>query len=648
MLLGMFAPRDLGPDPPIPFYSSDLMLTPGWEPVSGPGGFYESGANKTYVAWQFVGTNGFKGVHAAAYDHASETWGERYKVGTFSLASDDHGHPALVRDASGYIHCFFGSHSTSQKWSVTNAADNISAWTQQADIGSAYTYPKAVLVGSKIYLFVRDSASGTNQFLAYSSVTPSSGVGSFAAFTSLVNYGANSRVYSANCNAVGTDIHFVCTYTTAADTARQNVYYYVLDTTTGNVRNYDSSTTVTAGSLPVTKAQSDSSFRIYNHGTNDGDAPSMQFDTSGNPHVLFADGVTPNYDLKHIMLSGGSWTSPVTVASVVDISPTSGYVGSHCLVPGPSGTMEVWYNVSGDKMRRVRNAGGVWSTAVMVEAATAQGDFVGGGAIFGAHSNFRTLFSRTANWTTDADAALIDLYGYGDSGTMTDAIPMTAVDPAGWGNVVLMLGCNHRNNAVTTINDSNSCFRSTFVGNAKIDTSQALVGSASLRLDGTGDYITFADHADLRTSGTGDVSIDMYVRLNELGRIQAFAGKRTAAGNGGFTFYMNASNQLGFLLFNASTAVVNIVGSTAMTTGTWYHIEWSRISNVSYLFLNGALQGSATQASTPTDSGQAFTIGRDPFNTARDFNGWMQEIRFTRAGRHSSAFTAPTTAFPRR
>lgn len=628
------------------------MLSTGWETVSYPSGFYESGADKTYAVWQFVGLLGYKGVHVAAYDHTTSAWGERYTVGNFLLANDDHGHPALVRDSSGYIHCYFGSHNSPFKYSVTNAADDISAWTQRPDIGTALTYPKPVLVGSTIYLFARDSTTATRLKLGVSTMTPVAGIGTHGAFTILVDFGADTRVYTTECHAIGTDIHFCCMYTPISDSSRQHVYYMVYDTTTGDISNYDGSVTVTSGSLPISLATANTSFRIVDHGADNGDVPSLQFDTSGNAHVAYANGTEPTYDLEHIMLSGGSWSSPVTIGTLTDQAVGggfSGYVDSYCLVPGASGTMEAWFNTGGDLLRRVRSSGGTWATAETILTAGTY-DVYRQAAVKNADPAFRTLFAESSGTATDSAAVNLGLFAYGDSGPMNDAIDMTAVDPAGWSNVVMLLGANHRDAATTIIDESKSCVIMTFSGNAQIDTAQTpFAGMASLLLDGTGDYLTALNNSIYSVSGTSDFSITGWVRRNDTGRLQTIMAKRAAGGTPGeFGFYINATNQLQMLMLNGASTALNLISTATMTTGAWYYVEVSRISNVTYLFLDGNLEASGTQASNPTTNSQALLIGRDVSNTARDFNGWLAELRFTRAGRNSASYTAPTTPAPRR
>jgi prepilin-type processing-associated H-X9-DG protein len=641
---------------PSPFFSSDPMLSTSWSPVGFPSGLYDPIANRTYVCWQFVGLAGYKGVHIAYYDHATGAWSERYTVGNFLLANDDHGMASLLHDDEGYFHCYYGSHNNGQKYSVSNSPDDISAWTQRPDIGSALTYPKPVLVGSTIYLFVRDVTTFQRYKLALSTMTPTAGIGTHSALTMLVDFGADSRCYTTEPHLVGTDIHFCCTYTNADDVERHHVYYMVLDTTTGDISNFDGSVTVASGSLPITLAQANTSFKIFDHGSNDGDIASLQFDTNGDANVLFADGTTPTYDLKHMVLSGGSWSSPVTIASISDQSAGTGYVDTYSLTPGASGKMEAWYNNSaGDKMRRIRSAAGTWAAAETIKAAGAFG-FIHSAAIKSANANLRTIFSEKSGTTTDSSAVALGLYAYGDSGPVNATIDMTALDPAGFDNVTMLLNCNHRDGVTTVIDDSKSSVRMAFSGNAQIDTAQSpFAGKASILLDGAADIVTALNNAAYSAAGTGNFAIDAWVRLNETGRLQTIMAKRLASnGSGEFSLFVSAGNVPQFIMWNGTTAVLNLIGATVMTTGVWYFVEASRIAGVTYLFLgalggSSTLQASGTQSAAPSTNTQPMLIGRDPNNTARDWNGWLFEPRFTQGvGRHSSGYTAPTGPAPRR
>ena len=66
------------------------------------------------------------------------------------------------------------------------------------------------------------------------------------------------------------------------------------------------------------------------------------------------------------------------------------------------------------------------------------------------------------------------------------------------------------------------------------------------------------------------------------------------------------------------------------------------------VFVNGILVALGVRSSAPTTNTSALHIGRDPFNTARDFNGWIDEFRFVKGQAvYTENFVVPAAAFPR-
>jgi hypothetical protein len=624
------------------FFSADPMLTSGWEPVSGPSAFYDSATDRTYVAWQFVGVGSAKGIHIAYYDHTLESWSARYTVGNFDLADDDHGHPAIVKDADGYLHCFFGVHNNLAKYSTSTAPDDISAWTQNADAGPNQSYPKLSLISGSIYWMFRDGTVSTRRKLSVRSGTPAAGVYTPSALIELVDFGASSRVYHSEAHVVGTDIHVACAFADDGDTYRTGVYYVIYKTATGALTNYDGSTSVASGSLPISLATANSSFRVFDHGSGDGDLASLQFDSSGNAHLLFADNENgATYYLKHMWLNAGTWTTPENLGAITDLEPSFGYTTSYCLVPGAAGTMQAWYaNSNGDKVRRIY--GGAWGSEQIVIAKGSH-DLVQGRAVQNAHADLRVFVSERLGNVTDSNAVPLDLYAYGDSGSLA-ALDMTASD-ANWADVTLLMGFESKDAATSAIDESPASLRSTFFGNAQIDTAQQKYGNASLLLDGTGDYISIPDSAGFKVT-SGDMTFEAWIRIATTGSIRAIATKRTSGGTPGeWAFYVSAANVLQLLVFNGATVAINIVGTTALTTGTWYYAAFTRSGTTWSVQLDSSAEGSAAEGSTPTANTNPVLIGRDPSNTGRDFNGWIDEVRFTGANR---TLTPPGAAFPRK
>jgi hypothetical protein len=630
-----------------PFWPNDYILATNWSPAYYSSGVYDSNTDRTYIAWQIADVNGSdrKSAKIVYYDHTGNTWSDIYTVGNFVLSADDHGVPSIEIDNDGFIYVFFGTHNNAQKWSISAYANDITSWTQQADISGAYTYVHPLNVGGTLYLLFRDSTDLTRRTLILKSGTPAAGSVTFSASSTLVDLGADSRFYMAEAHVVGTEIHLTATRANAADSIRRGVYYFIYDTVTGSVKNFAGTTTVTSGSLPVSLATANSDFLIYNHGSNDGDIPSFNFDTNGNPHIIFADGTTPTYDLKHMWHNGTAWSSPVTIATLTDAYPSVGFVTTYSMVPAASGKMWAVYPVSGDLTRRIWT--GTWQSPIVIAEATTL-DILDNVSVRNAHPEIRLIFAERTAWTTDADAEQCKMYAFGDGGGQIGGVSTSGSDP-NWFDNVLLLDFESRNNAVTCIDSGPTCVRvAAFNANAKIDTTQFKFGTASLSLDGTGDFVTFPTSSAFSVN-SGDVTFEAWLRLNQINKLQQIAGKRSSGGTPGeWQFVVTASNVLQLIYYNGASAVLNISGATTLATNTWYHVAFSKSGTTSRVFLDGTLQATGTQSGTPSTNATALHLGRDPSNTGRDLNGRLDEVRMTRVARYTAAFTPPTAAFPRK
>jgi hypothetical protein len=634
------------------FYSSKV-LNSDWNMTQSPSAIYVASLNKTFVCWCAVGRAGDKASQVASFDHATSTWSRRYNAGNYTLADDDHGHPAIVRDAAGYFHIFYGSHDSDQHWSSTNNPDDITSWTQHAPMSGDQTYPHPVLIGSTIYLFLRNGDTfPNNATMSVRTCTPALGVGTFSGQSNLINFdsaGSGGRVYTGECHVVGTDVHFVCTRSDEVDSIRSGIYYFVYKSATGAIENHDGSFSTASGSLPITLASANTNYRLINFGTDGGEVPSLAFDSSGNPHVQYIQGTTGAFTLRHISKSAGVWSAPTTVATITDQVPGTGagqgFVDIHGLVAGAAGTMQSWYqNNAGDKLRRVRSSGGVWSAQETIVTA---GSFrlMGQQAVRGAHANLRSIFSEVSSSSTDAGSIAGKRYMHGDGGLLTPTMPAAgSVDPQ-WPNVPIMLGFDHRDGSARIINESDSGAVVTALGTAQADTAQSKFGNASLLLNGGNAHLTL-EHDSLFSVSNGDFTLDAWVKRNS-SKLHCIASKNPAVGSSEWRCFIDASNHVLFQAFNATVAVVNIAGTTTVTTG-WHHVRFVRSGTLWLAFLDGNLEASATQSAAPTSNTLDLNIGRDQSNLTRDFVGWIDDLRFTAGhARSTASFTAPTAAFPR-
>lgn len=632
---------------PTYFYNSDYMISSGFETVYGPCSFYDAATDRTYVTWQFANPFGSqrKGIRVAYYDHDAEVWSDRYTVGNFELSNDDHGAPAIVKDADGYLYVFFGAHVTTQKWAVSNSPDDISGWTVQTPVSGSLSYPQLVEMSGVFYLFNRNDANINQRTGIVRSGTPSGGSVTFGSPTTLVDLGSNSRFYGSERHSVGGKIHMAAVRADAADTIRQHLYYFVYDPTTGAVENFDGSVSTSSGSLPVNLTTANASYRLIDSGSDNLDIPSLQFDGSGRAHLLFTRGASSPYALQHMYLDSGTWTSPATIASINDNFPMYGYNDSVALIPAGGDVMWALYHDSSQNMVRKIWDGSAWGGEEVLVTRGAYPFKQGLAVVLNAHPDLRTLFAENANWSTDADAALLKCYAYGDSGFIEQSIDMSTANP-NWNDIVLQLDFNHRNNATTLIDHSlanHAIF--TFGGNAKITTSESKFSGAALSLDGTGDYVTVAHSSVFSILGTEDRTFEGFIKINSTGKVHTIFSKRPSAGSSSeWQFQINTSNKLEVVVWASNVVVLQLISTTSVTNGSWYHVEfdWDASTDTGYIFINGNLEASGTASAAPGNNTQVLYIGRDPTNSARDFNGYFGGVRFHQRVLHTTSFTAPS------
>lgn len=178
------------------------------------------------------------------------------------------------------------------------------------------------------------------------------------------------------------------------------------------------------------------------------------------------------------------------------------------------------------------------------------------------------------------------------------------------------------------------------VGNAQLSTTQKKFGTASLYLDGTGDYANIATNPDFNF-GTGDFSIETWVYPTATGTYRTLVDLRSSAGDtGGIILGLSDTDAL-YFYYNGN---YRIGPAGSVPVNTWTHIALSRVSGTTKAFVNGTQVGSS-YADTNNYAQRPVRIGADP-NGLYTFTGYFDDIRISKGiGRYSSNFTAPVTAF---
>lgn len=215
-------------------------------------------------------------------------------------------------------------------------------------------------------------------------------------------------------------------------------------------------------------------------------------------------------------------------------------------------------------------------------------------------------------------------------------------------NVELLLGFNGVDAATATTDEGPDVRTITFNGNAQLDTAQTKWGASSLLLDGTGDFLSVAHSNDFSVA-TGAFTMEAWVRASSFAHTGTILNKRSGAGAQEFSLSLT-SGALNFAMFASGSGVLSISGPGTMVVNVWYHVMVTRsaTAGVTRLFRDGVLLASATESGTPQQNTSPLLIGRDGFSAARDWAGWLDDIRFTSGvARQTADFTPPRGPYDR-
>ncbi len=174
--------------------------------------------------------------------------------------------------------------------------------------------------------------------------------------------------------------------------------------------------------------------------------------------------------------------------------------------------------------------------------------------------------------------------------------------------------------ASTTFTDSETTAKTvTAAGSAQIDTAQYKFATGSILLDGTGDYLTTADHAAWDMAD-GAFTLDLWVRFAALPAereaMVIYSQRASATSLAQFALKKEGGiYTLGLTLITSGVAAYPISATwTTPTTGTWYHIAlirgWGGDANTWAVTVNGVTLGSNSLTTTYPNVAAALQIGQ--------------------------------------
>lgn len=209
----------------------------------------------------------------------------------------------------------------------------------------------------------------------------------------------------------------------------------------------------------------------------------------------------------------------------------------------------------------------------------------------------------------------------------------------------VLLHCDGADASTTITDESGKTW--TARNHAQLDTDQYKFGTASLLLDGTDDYIDTPDGDDF-TVGSGDFTFDFWIKRASTGGRQGLFGQcNSSGGYGSVLAEFNTSNQLKvYAYYNAGANAITHTGATYTDTSAWHHIAVIRYSNYLYTAIDGTLSAGTSCNVTVDNVANNFVIGRMGDYAGAYFNGWIDELRFSKGiARWTSNFTPPSAAY---
>jgi hypothetical protein len=180
------------------------------------------------------------------------------------------------------------------------------------------------------------------------------------------------------------------------------------------------------------------------------------------------------------------------------------------------------------------------------------------------------------------------------------------------------------------------------VGNVQVSTAVKKFGETSMFFDGSGDYLVIPTTNAPCQFSTFDFTIEAWIYSTSIANQQMILSNRIAAtGSANFDWQIVSSR----LLFG-TTSTNLLTGTITLSSNTWYHVAVSRVSGTARMFVNGVLDVSTT-TSFNLSNNSITHIGTNATYapTQYPFIGYIQDLRISKVGRYSGAFTPPAAAF---
>ena len=200
--------------------------------------------------------------------------------------------------------------------------------------------------------------------------------------------------------------------------------------------------------------------------------------------------------------------------------------------------------------------------------------------------------------------------------------------------VSLLMHMEGSDTSTTFLDSSRKGHILTANANAQIDTAVSKFGTSAALFDGNTDNISIPKNSAL-SFGTGDFIVEAWMNFDSVDTSSVW---KTMCNVG--TYFSLGNNSGNVVLYMASV----FSDPLSLSTDTWYHICFSRVSGTVYFFVNGVAKGSASYSGS-LGSTETHFIGAQNGANANPMDGHIDELRIIKGRGISSAFTPETSAY---
>ena len=213
-------------------------------------------------------------------------------------------------------------------------------------------------------------------------------------------------------------------------------------------------------------------------------------------------------------------------------------------------------------------------------------------------------------------------------------------------NTQLLIHSDTTDDGVTFTDSSSNAHAITVVGDLQHSSAQYKFGNSSIAFDGSGDYISIPDHADIQF-GTSDFTIEFWFRTNGTGNSYAWElAHKGPPGTDSLNWWLGNNGSQAALQVFTDAGTVDLRGGPNLADQQWHHLALVRNGSSWAHYADGtAIDTQTLSGSVRLATGSPFNLGVCNANGAGDFNGHMDELRISNTARYTSNFTPSTTAF---